>query len=395
MVEALKAPGALNGMELPARLERALLEVPRHLFAPGADLEAAHSPFTAVETKQDERGVALSSVSAPQVQAMMLAQARVEPGMRVLELGSGGYNAALIAELAGPSGHVASVDIDPEVTERARKLLAEAGYPQVQVVTADGTDGLPEQAPFDRIVVTAGAWDIPPAWRAQLTGTGRLVVPLRMRSLTRSVAFQRRGERLVGDSALICGFVPMQGAGARAEQVVLANGDESVGLRFDDGAPADPSLLDNAVRGPRTEVWSGVEVGRQEPVMGLQLYLATHLSGFCLMSVDPEADTGPVRPSNPYFSMAAVQGDSFAYLLVRRTPDGEDVEYGVHAFGARGAELADEVCGLLAAWDRLHRGGPGPQITAYPASTPDEELEGDTVIDKEHVRITLAWPKGA
>ncbi|MFC7741095.1 methyltransferase domain-containing protein [Nocardiopsis composta] len=142
---------------------------------------------------------------------MMLAQARIEPGMRVLEIGSGGYNAALIAELVGPSGRVVSLDIDPEVTERARKLLAGAGYPQVRVITADGTEGAPWQAPFDRIVVTAGAWDIPPAWRDQLTDTGRLVVPLRMRSLTRSVAFRRRGERLVGDSALICGFVPMQG----------------------------------------------------------------------------------------------------------------------------------------------------------------------------------------
>ncbi|MFC7741094.1 hypothetical protein ACFQXA_08945 [Nocardiopsis composta] len=113
------------------------------------------------------------------------------------------------------------------------------------------------------------------------------------------------------------------------------------------------------------------------------------------MSVDPEADTGPVRPSNPHFSMAAVQGDSFAYLLVRRTPDGAGVEYGVHAFGAHRKGLAEEVCGLLAAWDRLHRGGDGPQITAYPASTPDEDLEGDAVIDKEHVRIALAWPKGA
>ncbi|MFC7741096.1 hypothetical protein ACFQXA_08955 [Nocardiopsis composta] len=56
MVEALKALDALNGMDLPASLERALLEVPRHLFAPGADLEAAHSPFAAVETKWDERG---------------------------------------------------------------------------------------------------------------------------------------------------------------------------------------------------------------------------------------------------------------------------------------------------------------------------------------------------
>ncbi|MDA2810873.1 methyltransferase, FxLD system [Nocardiopsis sp. RSe5-2] len=395
MVATLKSPEALNGMELSPPLERALLEVPRHLFAPEADLEAAHAPFNPVVTKKDERGVALSSVSAPQIQAMMLGQARIEPGMRVLEIGSGGYNAALIAELVGPAGHVVSIDIDPEVTERAAKLLAEAGYPQVRVVTGDAAEGVPGEAPFDRIIVTAGAWDIPSAWTEQLAEDGRLVVPLRMRSLTRSVAFHRSGGRLVSDSALVCGFVAMQGVDAHDEQVVLVNGDESVGLRFGDGAPGEVELLDNAVRSPRTEAWTGVRVHRQEPIVGLQLYLATHLPGFCIMTTDSEADTGAVQPTNPYFSMAAVRGDSFAYLITRPAPGDEadeHVEYGVHAFGPHRTELADEVTALVTVWDRLHRGGPDPQVTAYPAATPDEELEGQAVIDKRHVRVTLTWP---
>lgn len=395
MVAQLKVPGALNGMELSDPLERALLKVPRHRFAPEADMEAAHAPFDAVVTKQDERGVSVSSVSAPQIQAMMLEQASIGPGMRVLEIGSGGYNAALIAELVGPTGNVVSLDIDPEVTERAATLLAENGYPQVRVATGDAADGVPGEAPFDRIVVTAGAWDLPPAWVAQLAEDGRLVAPLRMRSLTRSVVFHRAGGRLVSDSALVCGFVAMQGADARDEQVILVNGDDSVGLRFGDGAPADVELLDNAVRNPRAETWTGVQVHRQEPIVGLQLYLATHLDGFCIMTTDPEADTGAVRPTTPYFSMAAVQGDSFAYLVTRPAQDEEHVEYGVHAFGPHRPELADTLTRLATAWDRMHRGGPEPQIAAYPATTPDEDLEGQALIDKRHVRITLTWPPAA
>ena len=73
------------------------------------------------------------------------------------------------------------MDIDPEVTDRASRLLDAAGYSQVRVVLGDAERGVPEFAPYDRIVVAIGAWDIPPAWTDQLAGGGRMVVPLRMR----------------------------------------------------------------------------------------------------------------------------------------------------------------------------------------------------------------------
>ncbi|TMR23427.1 methyltransferase domain-containing protein [Nonomuraea turkmeniaca] len=80
---------------------------------------------------------------------------------------SGGYNAALIAELVGPDGLVISVDIDPFVTERANRFLAETGYPHVKVVLGDAEHAADELGPFDVILVTIGAWDCPWAacWR--------------------------------------------------------------------------------------------------------------------------------------------------------------------------------------------------------------------------------------
>jgi protein-L-isoaspartate(D-aspartate) O-methyltransferase len=90
---------------LAADVRRALLAVPRHLFAgDDADLEAAYADQPIV-TKCDERGVSLSSVSAPWLQAVMIGQAGLAPGMRVLEIGSGGYNAALLREVTGTVGH--------------------------------------------------------------------------------------------------------------------------------------------------------------------------------------------------------------------------------------------------------------------------------------------------
>src|SRR5205807_8810307 len=150
---------------------------------PGASLKEAYANTT-LPTKRDEHGVTMSAVSAPWLQAAMLEQADLAPGMRCLEIGSGGYNAALIAEMVGEDGEVTTVDIDPDVTERARRCLAAAGYHDVRVVLADAEGGVEDHAPYDRIIVTAGAWDIPSAWVAQLTAAGRLVVPLRMRGVS-------------------------------------------------------------------------------------------------------------------------------------------------------------------------------------------------------------------
>ncbi|MGH3813578.1 MAG: methyltransferase domain-containing protein [Pseudonocardiaceae bacterium] len=163
--------------------------------------------------------MAVSSASAPGVVAGMLEQLDVAPGHRVLEIGAGtGYNAALLAHLVGAAGEVTTVDIDGEVVPRAREYLAAAGYRGVSVFCGDGEFGCAGHAPYDRIVVTAGAWDLPPAWVDQLAAGGRLVVPLRMRGLTRSFAFEREDRYCRSRSIEDCGYVPMRGAGGVAER---------------------------------------------------------------------------------------------------------------------------------------------------------------------------------
>lgn len=392
VVDELCADGTISSAEI----EAAMRKVPRHEFAPEATLEKAYETYAAVITKTDEHGVQLSSVSAPQIQALMLEQARPRAGMRVLEIGSGGLNAAYLAELVGEEGEVVTVDIDPVVTKRARRLLDEHGYGRVRVVTADAAEPVPDLGEVDVVIVTAGAWDVPPAWVSQLKSDGRLVVPLRMRGLTRSVAFTRdsdeHGEYLESESARICGFVPMQGSTAHQEQLLLVNGTPEVALRFDDGLPANPHLLDNAVKTPRHEIWTGVTVRLQELLDTLQMTMAISLSGFCTMAVDEQLDTGLVAPVNKRFAPAAVEGDTFAYLVTRRTEDNTHVEYGVHALGPRAEQFAHKVADVLHDWAANHRGGPSPVIRVYPASTPGDRIPADRVIDKTHSRISLSWP---
>ncbi|REE97851.1 methyltransferase domain-containing protein [Thermomonospora umbrina] len=117
-----------------------------------------------------------SSASRPDVVALMLAALEVEPGMSVLEIGTGtGWNAALLAERLG-SERVTSVEVDPQVAARARRALREAGY-GVTVATGDGALGHPSGAPFDRVIATVAADRVPYTWAEQTRPGGRVLVP--------------------------------------------------------------------------------------------------------------------------------------------------------------------------------------------------------------------------
>jgi protein-L-isoaspartate O-methyltransferase len=142
----------------------------------------------------------------PTVMAGMLEALDLQPGHRVLEIGTGtGYNAALLCQRVG-AHNVASVELDPALADAARRALAELGlHPRVHV--GDGAAGLAAAAPFDRIIATASADHIPPAWISQLSPTGAIVVDLRG-SLTGCLLRLTMTERDVAEGA----FVNLPGA---------------------------------------------------------------------------------------------------------------------------------------------------------------------------------------
>jgi protein-L-isoaspartate(D-aspartate) O-methyltransferase len=372
------------------RVAQAFRAVPRHLFAPEVSLDEAYANDV-VRTKRDERGVTISSVSAPWLQAMMLEQAELHPGTRCLEIGSGGYNAALMAELVGPSGEVTTVDIDPDVADRARRCLVDAGYSRVNVVLADAEAGVPQGARYDRIIVTVGVWDIPPAWVNQLTDRGRIVVPLRMRGLSRSVAFDREGDHLVSRGHEMAGFVAVQGAGAHQENLVRLHGDD-VGLRFDEDQQVDVDRLREALLEPRAEVWSGVLFGAMESFDGLFLWLATCIADFCLLSRQrTETARGLVDPASPLGTPTLLGRGGFAYLTFRQTNQ-DTYEFGVYAHGPDADKLAGRMNEQVRVWDREHRRGPGGRIAVYPVGTSDGQLPDGRVLQKRHTKVTISWP---
>lgn len=389
MVDELKKAGSV----VSPRIEAIMRAVPREHFAPDVDLEAAYEPWNGLVTKKDDAGKSLSSLSAPDVQARMLEQARIEPGMHVLEIGSGGMNASYLAELVGPDGQVTTVDIDPFVTDRAQQFLSQAGYPQVNVVLADAEHGVPQSAPYDRILVTVATWDVPRAWIEQLVEGGLLVAPLQVHGLMRTVALVRDGERLVSESTHQFGFVPMQGAGAH-DATVLRLRDGMVRLEFAERAPQDLASLEGVLDHAPLVVDSGAGLRLGEPWAGMQMWLATTMPGFCRIFLDFKANETSAAPlGGLYTGMAAVDGPNLAYVASKDLGDGE-LALQVHAYGPAPRPLADCMAEQLRVWDRDHRDGPGPRYLIYPAGTPDEELpQADLVVDKRHSRVLLSWPR--
>ncbi|WP_310429667.1 methyltransferase, FxLD system [Catenuloplanes niger] len=384
-----------DGLIVSPAVADAFRTVPRHLFVPAdTPLEVVYAIDRSVITKTGENGEHLSSVSATYIQAREIEQAGVTAGMRVLEVGSGGYNAALLAEVVGADGAVVTVDIDPDITARATALLAETGYgDRVRVVQLDAAHVVPGEELFDAIIVTVGVWDVLPAWLSQLTPEGVIVVPLRMNGVTRTIAFRRDGDRLVSTSTEVAGFVPMQGDSARPERILRLPDPQGgvVSLRFDVGVPDDPRLLDGVLATGRSEAWSQVEVAGSESFADLYLWMAGFLPGFCLLHAEEGTTLSAERG---WFPFGVVRGDSFAYFAFRPAAGGSGSELGARAYGPHGEEAAAAMAAQIRAWDRHARRGPAPTFAYWPAGSggPGEASGNVAVLEKTHGVFTISWP---
>jgi protein-L-isoaspartate(D-aspartate) O-methyltransferase len=157
-----------RGVSDPRVLD-AMMRVPRHLFAPDRYREQAYEDHP-LPIGQGQ------TISQPYIVALMLEALALQPGDRVLEVGTGsGYVTALLAELVT---QIVSIERHGRLADGARELLARLGYSNVQVVVGDGSEGFAEVAPYNAILVSAAAREIPEALIAQLAEGGRMIVPI-------------------------------------------------------------------------------------------------------------------------------------------------------------------------------------------------------------------------
>jgi protein-L-isoaspartate(D-aspartate) O-methyltransferase len=387
LVDHIRGRGTFRTPEV----ETAFLTVPRHLFLPGVDPQEAYSPKVVV-TKRADNGTAISSASAPNLVAEMLEQLEVQPGHRVLEIGAAtGINAALMAELVGPTGHVVTIELDDDLAAGARAGLDAAGYAQVEVICRDGALGHAVGALYDRIVVTAGAWDIANAWWRQLAIGGRLVAPLRMHGsgLTRSIAFdlQKPGQ-MTSASALVCGFVPMRGLAEHAEAFVQLSDD--VVLHVDATDSHDRAALSNVLTYPTHTHWTGIHVRDSEPIEHLDLWLLTTSgNNFGRLSVGPVArSSGLANPARRWAGAAIYDGGTIAYLAMNDLSDDES-ELGVIAHGPDSAQLVARLTDLLHQWRDVH--STQPNIVARQVRVPTDRLSSGARVVRPNSELTVSW----
>jgi protein-L-isoaspartate(D-aspartate) O-methyltransferase len=202
LVDGLVRQGYISNKAVEAAMRR----VPREEFLPPGMKEEAYvdTPLPIGEGQ---------TISAPHMVAIMAEKLDLFPGAKVLEIGAGsGYHAAVCAEVVAPDGHVFTIERISFLATFAEDNLRRTGYSKlVTVIFGDGTRGLPQQAPFDRIFVAAGAPDVPEPLTSQLKDGGQMLVPVGGRYYQELVRVRKKGKRLEKEDIGGVVFVPLIG----------------------------------------------------------------------------------------------------------------------------------------------------------------------------------------
>ncbi len=202
LVKGLKSHGVVTDERVLEAMER----VPRHEFLPSELRDQAYvdSPLPI--------GMG-QTISAPHMVGIMLQALELRPGHNVLEIGAGsGYHAALMGEMVRPGGKVYTVERLESLGRKAAEAIERLSYDDVvEVVIADGSMGLPEHAPYDRITVAAAAPEVPRPLEEQLADGGRMLVPVGGQGYQDLTLVTRQGDRLERTGLGGVVFVPLIG----------------------------------------------------------------------------------------------------------------------------------------------------------------------------------------
>jgi protein-L-isoaspartate(D-aspartate) O-methyltransferase len=387
-----------GGQVRSSDVAEAFQQVPRHLFVPGAEPAMAYAD-EAIGVKWAADGRTLSSASQPAIMAIMLEQLGLSPGQRVLEIGTGtGYNAALLAHVVGETGAVVTVEIDEELAGTARQRLDTAGYSSVVVASGDGAAGWPAGSPYDRIIVTASARDLAPAWAGQLADGGLVLVPLSLRGVHQSVAFEQAGDHLASVSVVCCGFVPLTGELAGPDPVRPLGETPGVFLSLDDDRQLDVAALHAALGQPGEALPTGVIIAASDLFAGLGLWLALADLGVGQLTALGSAAERNLIPAvitdiPGMTSTTVLVGEKSLAAVVRPDTAFRDTAFEscVRGYGPDGDDLAERLAASIRAWDSAGRPASSVlRVRAFPASAGHGERAAFT-ITMPHTRFLLDW----
>ncbi len=384
LVETLQSRGCLRS---PA-IAKAFATVPRHLFVPDVSVEDAYRDRW-IATKRMPDGEVVSSSSQPEIMAIMLDQLDVRSGQRVLEIGAGtGYNAALLAHLVGATGRVTAVDIDDDIVAVTQTHLAAAGVTGARIVCADGWAGVAEDAPYDRIVLTIGAHDISPAWRAQLAPGGRLLLPLSLPAVQACVAFDERDGVLESASVRGCIFMRLRGAAAFPTRRVSVGPEPAPAIWPRGTHMVDGAAVHALLQTPPNELPTDLVVPARELYSALVVWLGLNEPTSAWFTAQGKAVAAGLVPAFfdgsdeavSTFGLFEVNGIAlFGRIATMPDDRGGTVSIGVRVHGD--LDVGERLREATLAWDRAER----PSLTALrvraiPIEHPYQPQSGETVL---------------
>ncbi|HEV2361757.1 MAG TPA: methyltransferase domain-containing protein [Acidimicrobiales bacterium] len=393
LVEALLASMTASGSLRSPRVADAFRAVRRHTFVPGVGLEQAYRDEVVPVKMLDGRLV--SSCSQPSIVACMLEQLELAPGMRVLEVGAGtGWNAALLGWLVGPTGSVVTIDIDDDLVTAAQAHLAAAGSDNVLVVSGDGRKGFAAGAPFDRIVLTVGASDLAGPWWDQLQTGGRMVLPLSLRGIQRSIAFDEREGMLASTSIHDCAFMRLRGGPEGDGEQVVTCGPLTVTI----DRAIDASSLRGLISRPAEVTSLALPASAEECFGGIALWLALHDPDYCGIDIDwAPADGAPIMMAAEFrsgrrilgWSPALYSGEALA-LLGR---EGRGLV--INTYGGA-ADLVDRLVARLGEWHLSGRPNSSSLVVhgyRRPALPPPSDSA--ILLERDTTTFAIHWPADA
>jgi protein-L-isoaspartate(D-aspartate) O-methyltransferase len=408
LIDELLAKGAIKTGEV----ESAFRSVLRHQFLPGVPLEQIYCDEPVIIKRSG--GQIFSCSSKPSTMATMLEYLQLKPGQRVLEVGTGtGYNAALLAHIVGKSGHITTIDIEPDLVETARNHLQEAGYEHVNVIAADGNLGYVSTAPYDRIILTASSDDVARAWREQLAPEGHLLVTLVVGGVEKLILFRQERadwDFLAGQVIRDFHCVSMRGALARSHNTISLSDNLLFSYNTDhpisEQAPIDSSALSRVLMGNRRNISTGVSALPYQVDRDLYLWLALHEPTLCTLDIRGEAAKDNKlpylfgTPGEAYVTIGLANPRGLALLTrpAHQIPQPGHVNLRpfdllIANYGPE-LQLGERLAAQILAWHETGRPGDLQlRVRAYPPETNWLPTTGQAVVRKEQTLFVYDWPQ--
>lgn len=310
----------------------------------------------------------------------------------------------------GGNGRVTAVDLDADIVAAAQEHLTAIGCTNVTVVCGDGMDGYAAHAPYDRIILTVGGWEISPVWLEQLKPDGRILLPLSLNGPQYAIAFDRADDYLVSVSIQGCGFMTLRGPQAGPGVTIPLDDEPDIFLHYEErsGRPrqVDASQIRSWLATPTAEGTTNLVVTPREVWRSFMLWLALREPNLVLLDAGGAAATAEAipallridGPNHWLITNGIVTRDGMAFYLRQPhqptpiEPEAGEPETFILGYQVYGEDttVGKQLRAHAAEWQAAGRPGiGGMRVRVYPVA---RDVTGETAVTRRWHTFVVDWP---